>query len=491
MRGVLGRMRLWAKLALVFVLVVAVAIGSVALLTNRATAVAFRQYVGYGYAVRAESLALHLMEHYAITGSWEGAQQILATQSHMGPGRGQGQSGAGRFLLVDPGGRVVADSADEQVGQRVSDQGSALTIPIEVGGHRVGVLYVFYVAAYGPGNSGLGQQEQDFLDRVSRALLLGGGLAGVIAIILGIWFASQLVSPLRDLSIAAAKVAATDFSSRVRVRSEDEIGHLGQTFNHMAEALQRAEKARQQMSADIAHELRTPVTVIQGHLEALQDGVFAPSAENYQVLLDETALLSRLIEDLRDLSLAESGGLALSTEEVDPGALLSAAVQRFRSLAIERGVELTLSLPQNRSPLRADELRIQQVLANLLGNALRHTPSGGRIDVAAKWVSTPGDLSDAASVSPAVTRSLPYLQVSVSDTGEGIAPDHLLHVFDRFYRADPSRSRESGGSGLGLTIAQQIVRAHRGEMGVSSAVGRGTRFAFTLPAVASEFELGR
>ena len=484
MRGFPSRIRLGAKLALVFVLVVAVAIGSVALLTNQATAVAFRQYVGFGNALRAQDLALQLAGRYAAMGTWEGAAEIIASAGRPGQGRGRGPGASTHYVLLDLAGVVVAGSGGEAAGESVSLRDSPLSIPIEVDGREVGKLYLLTGQDMG---DGLGQQEQEFLDRVKRSLVLGGALAGAIAIILGIWFASQLVSPLRELSAAADRIAATDLTSRVHVRSEDEIGHLGQTFNAMAEALQRAEVARRQMSADIAHELRTPLTVIQGHLEALQDGLFEPSTENYQVLLDETLLLSRLIEDLRELSLAESGGLELSMEDVDLGASLVSALQRFQSLAADRGVALSLELFDGDALLRVDPLRVQQILANLLGNALRHTPPGGRVEVTAMRVAGPDALDareDRIDVAPASSRSssaMPFVQVGVRDSGEGIAPEHLHQLFDRFYRADPSRSRESGGSGLGLTIARQLVLAHGGQIGVQSILGEGTRFALTLP----------
>ncbi|MGB9633802.1 MAG: ATP-binding protein, partial [Chloroflexaceae bacterium] len=281
--------------------------------------------------------------------------------------------------------------------------------------------------------------------------------------VLGLLMAWGLAAPLRRLAAGARRIAAGQFDERVPVAGPAEVRTVATAFNDMAAALAAGEAERRQMVADIAHELRTPLTVIQGNLRAMLDEVYPLSRDEVARIYEASLGLSRLVDDLRMLSLAEAGRLDLHVQPVAVGPLLAREAALFADLAAGQGVHLHVETPGDLPEALADPERLAQVLHNLLSNALRHTPAGGRITLRA------------------AARSNGSVQLEVEDTGAGIAPEDLPHVFERFYRADRGRTRERGGSGLGLTIAHELVRLQGGAMGVESAPGQGARFWFTLP----------
>jgi signal transduction histidine kinase len=264
------------------------------------------------------------------------------------------------------------------------------------------------------------------------------------------------------LTAAVRRMEAGDLSQRVEITSRDEIGDLARAFNLMADGLARLEELRRQLVTDVAHELRTPLSNIRGYLEALQDGVVEPDRRIVDSLHEETMLLNRLVDDLQELSLAEAGQLRLDRHPVALADVVDRAVEAVRPRAAAKGVELQVDLPEDLPLVDVDPRRIGQVLRNLLDNGLTHTGPGGEIGIAAR-------------------ASGQWVEVSVRDTGTGIAAEDLPYVFDRFYRADRSRSRATGGAGLGLAIVKQLVEAHGGRVEVESEVGRGTEFTFTVP----------
>lgn len=311
----------------------------------------------------------------------------------------------------------------------------------------------------------VGPAEQAYLTAVNNAVWLAGGLAALVAIGLGVLLSRQISSPVRALTSAARGVASGDLEQRVPVRSRDELGELAEAFNAMAEAVGRQEMLRRRMVADIAHELRTPLAVIQANLEAILDGVRPLSTDAVTDIHQETQLLARLVTDLRDLSLAEAGQLPLRKRPTDLDALARSTVARFASRAEERGVRLAMEATTDLSRANVDPDRLSQVLGNLLENALRHTPRGGMVEIRLE----PGEQTDT-------------LQATVRDTGSGIPTEHLPNVFEHFYRADGARSRSTGGSGIGLAVVKQLVEAHGGRVWVESPPGQGAMFGLVLPA---------
>ena len=291
----------------------------------------------------------------------------------------------------------------------------------------------------------------------------------VVATVLGLVFFRRFGSPLVDVLTAVDTVAAGDLSVRVRESSHGEMGRLARSFNRMAAELERSEQQRRNLTADVAHELRTPLHIIQGNLEGLLDGVYQPTPEHIQATLDETRLLARLVADLQTLSLAEAGQLPLHKAPQAIDGLLEDVVTSFAGQAAEAGVNLRLKLPAGRAGLEvsADPDRLDQVFSNLVANALRHTPSGGSVTLRAEPI-------NAGSFAAGV-------RVTVADTGSGIAPADLPYIFERFWRGDRARTRQPGaGSGLGLAIVRQLVHSHGGQVRVESELNRGTTFTVDL-----------
>ena len=309
----------------------------------------------------------------------------------------------------------------------------------------------------------MGQAENDFLGDVRRSVWISGGLSGLAAVALALIVSRQLTRPLRRLAVAAGEIARGNLVVRINERAQDEAGQVGRAFDTMAGALQQQEQARQSFMADIAHELRNPLTVLRGNLEAIQDGLLEPTPEQVSTLHGQSVTLSRLVEDLRTLSLASTGHLELRQQNMDLRQVAGAVVAGFQPSAAERGIVLSLQAPNELPPVFADPERVGQALRNLIDNALRYTPPGGRVGVS---LTAEGD----------------QVAIAVADTGGGIAPEDLPHVFDRFYRADRSRSRATGGSGVGLAIVKQLVEAQGGGVSAQSEPGRGSTFAFSLPA---------
>jgi two-component system OmpR family sensor kinase/two-component system sensor histidine kinase BaeS len=296
-------------------------------------------------------------------------------------------------------------------------------------------------------------------------------VAGAIALLLGFLLFNQITAPLRAMQKAAGRIANGDLQTRVEVKSSDELGDLAESFNDMVENLASAEDQRRQLAADVAHELRTPLAAIQATLEGMQDGVLPTDQEQIGSLVSETVLLNRMVEDLRLLSQAEAGRLELDLQPVTPNDLIFKAVGLMQPVAQQKGVTVIATPPVSLPQVHGDTDRLIQVLNNLVANSLRYTPAGGTVTLAAAF--------------PSASKGVVF---SVTDIGTGIDPRDLPHVFDRFYRADKSRSRESGGSGLGLAIVKQLVEAHGGKVSAESPIfpadGQpqiGTRITFTIP----------
>lgn len=322
--------------------------------------------------------------------------------------------------------------------------------------------------AAGGGNHDVaaGSLEQAYLDSLQSALWRAALVAGLIAVALAVLFSRVITGPVNALRLSAQRIREGDLTQRVPPGPNDEIGELSAAFNSMAQRLEENETGRKQFLADVVHELRTPLSIIQGNLEAWQDGVVAATPESIAPVHEEAVLLSRLITDLRDLTLAEAGKLTLSRESTDIAALVSSLVAAYRERADAHHITVTTAFGADLPRVDADPLRLRQVLRNLLDNALRHTPAGGAISLTAQ--PTPAG----------------FVTVEVADTGSGIAAHHLSHVFEHFYKVDPARERSRSGSGIGLAIVKQLVEAHGGTVSVQSQEGKGSVFTFSLPVAA-------
>ncbi len=305
--------------------------------------------------------------------------------------------------------------------------------------------------------------ERRFLEAVTVSLWIAGGTVTILGIGIGFLLLRQLTRPLNRLAAAAREVGRGEFARRVPVETRDELGRLARSFNEMAESLERSERAKRRMIADISHELRTPLNAVRNGLEGLRDGIIAPTPENLAALHSKVMLTARLVDDLHQLALADSDRLPLNIGPVDLRELIDGIRMTIGPELDDEGVALVVDLPPDLPMIEADGQRIEQVILNLLENAMRYTPSGKEIRIAA-----------AAVEGGAV-------EVSVCDSGPGLSEDDLEHAFDRFYRADPARARKSGGSGLGLAIAKAIVEAHNGRIWAENNQDGGACFRFVIP----------
>lgn len=361
---------------------------------------------------------------------------------------------AARIILADRNGVVVYDGSGE-AGRTLSAVERRLAVQLTDGEQLVG--YVLPLAT-----SALSREFATVLEVLRRTMLIAAAIAGAWALFASLLVSESVVAPLRRLVAGARALASGRLDHRIRASGPQETRELAQAFNQMAASLQEAESSRRELTADIAHELRTPLTVLQANLSAMLDGVYDMGHEEVSALYDQVLRLNRLVADLSQLAAFEAGHLAIEVAPTDLADALDRSLALFRPAAEAKGVTLTRDWPDSLPPVLADGSRVGQVLANLLSNALRHTPAGGAITVSAAAAG-------------------PEMEVSVTDTGEGIAESDLARVFERLYRVDQSRSRDHGGSGLGLAIARQLVEAMHGTIGVSSRPGQGSRFWFRLP----------
>ncbi len=441
--------KLQFRLLLAFTLVILVTIGAVLFLVNQATQGEIRQFKERVDQMRIARMETELSRFYLSHRDWTGIQPLIEQWGNL-----YGQ----RIVLTDAKGVVIADSQGKLTGKYTNPDSPGSPLPALFQSGDIGTLYVTPKSS-----SELSFESLQVLFRTIGLYFLWGGLiAAAVALAVTFFLSRRILAPVRALTDAANRLGRGDFTQRVEVKDRSELGELASTFNAMASDLERAEKLRRNMVADVAHELRTPLSNIKGYLEAVRDGVIKPDADTIRKLDEEATLLSRLVDDLQELSLAEAGELRLIRQVTDIADLINQAVTAIQAKAMLKGVSVSSELPDRLPLVNIDTHRISQVLRNLLENAMTHTATGGAITVSAvpqhKWV-----------------------EVSVIDTGEGIPAKELPFIFERFYRVDKSRTRATGGSGLGLTIAKRLVEAHGGEIKVQSEVGKGSRFSFTVP----------
>jgi signal transduction histidine kinase len=457
---------LTVKIALVVVVVSLFSVGLVALFSGWITA---REYDRLLIDQLQDRLVEQAALYYQQQGSWQGAMVAFSADfegrrgRHMpdGPGGPDGPPGnqmRSPLVLLDSEGCVVGPRDPVYTpGACLAKYQVARGAPVQVNGETVGtVIQTGVMPLRDP-------TEEAFLSRTGRGLLWGAVAASAVALLLGLALARNLTRPLRRLTEAIHAMAAGKLDQRVDVRSRDEIGELASAFNTMSAQLTQSNQARRQMTADIAHELRNPLMVMTGYIEALRDGVLRPTPERFDMMYEEAQHLQRLVADLRTLSLADAGELALIPQVMEPAVLLARVAESYTPAAQKAGISLVVEPGTAVPDVKVDVERMVQVLANLVTNALRHTEAGGTVTLGAH--AEPGGAA-----------------IAVTDTGEGIGPDVLPRVFDRFYRADKARSQSGDESGLGLAIVKSIVASHGGTVDVISEVGKGSTFTVHLPA---------
>ena len=463
------------RLALGFAVILALALGSVALLTGKVAEREVDRVQTEQDRVRAGRVVVALAEYYETNGDWDGVQEFVRRTSFQTERE---------IIVLDSEGHLIAESGPpngrrrggDHRDRRFFDRGEHSDhlvpehfAPIVARGSQVGSAAV---APRGRGGFGpLLLPDNDtppppdaepplsrLADAVRRTLTIAGLIAGVAGILLVVLLSRRMLASISSLTAAARGLGNGDLTSRAAVKGNDEIAELGRTFNSMADALEESERQRRAMVSDVAHELRTPLSNIQGHIEAMQDGLLEVDTATLDTVHRQALYLNHLVDDLRLLAAAEARELPLQREPTPVEEIVDRVVTSFKPRAEAESVRLEAEIDGSLPSLYLDRVRIEQVVGNLVDNAIRHTPSGGRVVVAAK--------TEADSV-----------RVEITDTGQGIPPDALPYVFDRLYRADPSRERSTGGSGLGLTIARQLVEAHGGAIWVESdeRVGQSVR----------------
>ena len=431
------------KMILAFLVVSVLSLILVGIFTRSSTSTEFMRYSTSQEGSRAVEI---FTNYYARNGSWSGVRETID----------QRYLGLAPFILLDTDGEILFG---EQTSMMMPMHNERL--PIEVDGETVGSLMMT------DQHSRMMRPSGDaFLARLDEIFIYSLIGAGVLALVLGLLLSRYLTRPIRELTAATRAVADGDLEQVVPVRSNDELGALADSFNRMNRQLAHSLNLRRQMTADIAHELRTPLSVIIGHADGIHDGVLPLSLETVEIIRDEAMRLEGLVEDLRTLSLSDAGELSLELHSLSPRDLLVEARLLFSISAVQKKIAIDVEASDNLPLIQADPSRLMQVIGNVVENALRHTPEDGQILLGAK--------QDGESV-----------RFFVRDTGEGLPLEQAVHIFDRFYRADPSRQRESGGSGLGLAISKSIIEGHGGRIWAESGAGQGLTVNIVLPTSSS------
>lgn len=446
-------MRLLWKLTLGFLFVGLIGVAIVASFASFATQQEFDRFVINEYQT---SLIDSLQSYYEEFQGWDGLQLTFPFPENIKFGNKPHTPRGDAVLLADVDGHSLIPGMGFEPGEQIPAETLEDATPLEVDGQVVGWLKIKRVD-FRPSPT-----EDLFVARINRMLIYSAIGAAVGSLIVGILLARTLTRPIQELTTATRAVAAGDLEQEVQVRSRDELGELATSFNSMSADLTRAQSLRRQMTVDIAHELRTPISVILSHVDAVDDGVLPPSGETFGIIRDEAQRLERLVEDLRTLSRADAGELSMLRRVTSLAEVLQDSIAAYNVQARAEDITLHLDCDPNLPQLNIDPDRISQVLGNLITNALRHTDPGGSIYLQAQ-------------------QKYENVEIRVQDTGPGIPLDALERVFDRFYRIDPSRQRETGGSGLGLAIAKSIVENHGGTIRVESPPGQGAVFILQLP----------
>jgi signal transduction histidine kinase len=466
------------RLLAAFTLVIIVIISSVFYLVYRTTRNEITQYNEMVEDAQDGKVKNELYLYYANYGTWQGIQPYVVQWGNL-YGR--------RIVLTNKQSIIVADSDSAAVGSQFTDDllektpdNIAIPNPVHpmnifpngddnqqdqfpqtiLKADAVGYLYMVRSGLQSAGLTAL----QITYQSIGRFFIRAGLMAIGIAIILTFFLSRRILSPVKALTKAARQFGKGDFSHRVSYEGKGEIAELAHSFNSMAENLEKNEQLRRNMVADVAHELRTPISNLRGYLEAISDGLVQPDEKTIRSLNEEAASLARLVADLQELTLADSGNLKITLQPEDITRLVVESVTAIQGKAANKDIRVSSQLPEILPLVDIDAQRIKQVLNNLIDNAVAHTGAGGSVTITSR-------------------QQEDRIFISVADTGEGIPPEHLPFIFERFYRVDKSRTRATGGTGLGLTIAKRLVEAHGGTITVTSEPGKGSVFTFSLPVI--------
>ncbi len=441
--------RLWVRLLVVTVTPVLIAVVSVGVLANYVTIPQFESFILQDTQQRDSRLEAILERDYREEGGWQNVNGLV---QRIAPLIGE------RLVLADASGRVVADSTGQLLDRQQAESWRR-PIPLIVDGARVGTVFINPVL---PGRASTLQAEA-FLRGVNHSLVIGTGIAAVAAILLTLLLSNRLRKELARLIRITREIGRGKLSLRIPADQHGDLRDLGAAINHMASDLEAQMGARQQMVADVAHELRNPLQNLNGYIEALKDGLLPADDRTLGILSAETDQLRRLVDDLQELSSMDSGRLMLESGPIDLAEEIGDVVELMKPRAEELGIALSGSTPELLPEALADRRRLRQVVCNLVSNAFAYTPRGGSVAIAAR-------------------EGHGELEISVSDTGSGIAAEDQARIFERFYRVDPARARATGGAGLGLAIARELIQAMGGQIGVESRLGSGSRFWLRVPA---------
>jgi len=396
-----------------------------------------------------------LVDYHRSNGTWTGVDIVIVPNT--GQQRGPGDPFRRMpFVVVDQEGKIIVPGDRYKLGQKLSEEDLEAGVPIYDGDLVIGFLIPIRIPFQG------NPREVEFIQRTNLTLIYALLIGAIITLLLGFFLSRTISRPIKELTSATYAITKGDLAQRVPVRSKDEIGELASSFNKMSEELQRSVNTRKQMTADIAHELRTPISLILGHADAIHDDVLPPTIENIEIIREEAIRLERLVDDLRILSLADAGELQINPETIDLGKFIKDTVTLYKQHAASKGITLNTDIDPHLPALELDPARMSQVFSNLLDNALRYTPKEGSIMLSGKNIGK-------------------NIELRVIDTGPGMESTETGKIFDRFYRTDTSRQRDEGGSGLGLAIAKSIVQEHGGQIKAESEAGKGLTVIISIP----------
>lgn len=417
------------------------------------------------------ALANTLGVYFQVNESWEGIDTVLKPMMTDGitmnmPRRRAGQTLRNQylrnpnvnFLLLSSDGKVLFSENSNSIGTQLLQNDLDNATPIQVNGELVGwVLPVVSADLWGKETP-----EGIFLSNINQVLLFSAISSAIVALLIGGFLAYTMTRNLRELTKATKIIARGQFDHKVGIRSKDEFGELANSFNQMSAELAQSTELRKQMTANIAHDLRSPLAIILGYTEALTDGKLEPSSKIFETMHTEAGHLNRLIDDFRTLALADAGELPLYPQSISPENLLQRVVNAYRVQANQKDLSLIADVLPDLPEIRVDVERIVQVLGNLVINAIRHTPPGGEIRLS-------GFQKDG------------YIFILVKDDGEGISPEEIPFIFERTFRGDKSRQQRESEAGLGLAIARSLIEAQGGKIAAASKLGEGTTFTIQLP----------